>query len=99
MGIQPISWPPSGAAGVSQAETSRPSPALPFEKIVHQLIEHAQAYHAQSEEAIKQLVTGQTDNIHNVLLTIAQADLSLRLLVEVRNKLTEAYQEIMRMQV
>ena len=37
--------------------------------------------------------------VHRVLLDVAKADLAFRLALEVRNRLTEAYQEIMRMQM
>ncbi len=38
-------------------------------------------------------------NIHEVMIAMEKADLSLRFLVRIRNKLVEAYHEIMRMQV
>lgn len=49
--------------------------------------------------AIEGLVTGQTDDVHDVVLSVAKADLSFRLLLEIRNRLMDNYQEIMRMQV
>ena len=42
---------------------------------------------------------GQTDNLHGVMLAVANADLSFRLFLEIRNKLTEALQQIMQMQI
>lgn len=38
-------------------------------------------------------------NTHEVMLTMEQAKMELRLVIEVRNKLLEGYQEVMRMQV
>ena len=49
--------------------------------------------------AERELAIGQTDELHRVLLSAAQADLSFRLLLEVRNRVTEALQEVMRMQI
>ena len=37
--------------------------------------------------------------LDEVMLAMAKADVSFRMMVEVRNKLVEAYQEVMRMQV
>ena len=39
------------------------------------------------------------DNLHQVVAALSEADLSFRLMMQVRNKLVEAYKEIIRMQV
>ena len=53
----------------------------------------------QADAALRQLVMGETDSVHNVVMSAVQADMSFRFVLELRNRLTEAYQEIMRMQV
>ncbi len=53
----------------------------------------------EADVAIKNLVAGRTKNIHETLVTVERADLSLRLLMQVRNKIIDAYREIMKMQV
>lgn len=60
-----------------------------------------QVNQAQREADVKmqELSTGKTHNIHDVMLTTEKADISLRLMTQVRNKIIEAYQEIMKMQV
>jgi flagellar hook-basal body complex protein FliE len=70
-----------------------------FTKMVDQLLSYANKQDAQANAAVENLTLGQTDNLHGVMLSMAQADLSFRLVLEIRNRLTEAYQEIMRMQV
>ena len=52
-----------------------------------------------SETTSSAYITGQGGDLHNVLLDMEKADLSFRTLVEVRNKLLDAYKEIMRMPV
>ena len=52
-----------------------------------------------SERLLQDLASGKTDNIHHVMLSLGDAKLSLQLLVQVRNKLLEGYQDILRMQV
>jgi len=51
-----------------------------------------------ARSAERHLATGEGE-LHQVLLGLGKADLSFRLLLEVRNKLTEAYQELSRMQI
>ncbi len=48
---------------------------------------------------MQELATGRTDNIQEVMLATEKADIALRLMVNVRNKIIEAYQEVMKMQV
>ena len=45
------------------------------------------------------VATGKSENLHETMLAITQAELSFNLMVQVRNKALEAYQEIMRMPV
>ena len=52
-----------------------------------------------SEHLLQDLAAGKTDNIHHLMLSLGDAKLSLQLLVQVRNKLLEGYQDILRMQV
>ncbi|OLC90779.1 MAG: flagellar hook-basal body complex protein FliE [Deltaproteobacteria bacterium] len=61
----------------------------------------AQVNHLQHEAdgAIQQLATGGTATLHDTMLTIEKAELSFRLMMQVRNKIVEAYQEVLRMQV
>ena len=52
-----------------------------------------------AETASADLATGKTRNLHETILAMEMADTSLRLMVTVRNKAIEAYQEIMRMPI
>ena len=45
------------------------------------------------------LATGKTENIHEVMLAVTKADLTFRTFLQIRNRVTEAYQEITRMAV
>ncbi len=48
---------------------------------------------------MEKLQSGESKNIHEVMISMEKADISMRLTVQMRNKVLEAYQEIMRMQV
>lgn len=52
-----------------------------------------------SDLKTQQLATGKNTNIHETMIATEKADIALRLMVQVRNKIIEAYQEIMKMQV
>ncbi|MCA9051036.1 MAG: flagellar hook-basal body complex protein FliE [Planctomycetaceae bacterium] len=85
---------PNGSSGVS-----RPGHDLPFADMVKNLIAEANSQQAEVGAGIRDLVTGETDSIHDVVLTASQADLAFRLVMEIRDRLIASYQEVMRMQV
>lgn len=53
----------------------------------------------ESDVQMQKLATGQSDNIHDVMIAAEKADIALKLMVQIRNKMIEAYQEVMKMQV
>jgi len=53
----------------------------------------------ESDQSMVKMQTGEASNLHEVGIAMEKADLSLRLVVQMRNKVLEAYQEIMRMQI
>ncbi|MDZ4677640.1 MAG: flagellar hook-basal body complex protein FliE [Oligoflexia bacterium] len=55
--------------------------------------------HMEADQKMQALATGKSQNIHETMIASEKADIALRLMVQVRNKMIEAYQEIMRMQV
>ncbi|MCA9012255.1 MAG: flagellar hook-basal body complex protein FliE [Planctomycetaceae bacterium] len=73
--------------------------SLPFAEMVKGLITETDQQQLQSQDSVRQLITGETDSIHDVVLTTSRADLAFRLMMEIRNRLIESYQEVMRMQV
>ncbi len=52
-----------------------------------------------ADRSVEELHSGQPASLHEVMLSLEKADISMRLFVQLRNKAVEAYQEIMRMQV
>jgi len=52
-----------------------------------------------SETNLEKLATGEMNNLHEVMISLEKAKLSFQLTVQIRNKLLEGYQEIMRMQI
>lgn len=100
MSIVPIRPATSALSGVqSLGSPSQSAGGGGFDKIVNQLLGDVGKRQTQSDLAIQDLAMGKTDNLHNVMLSVAKADLSFRMFLEIRNRLTEAYQEVMRMQV
>jgi flagellar hook-basal body complex protein FliE len=53
----------------------------------------------EAESAVQSLITGDAQDIHQVMLSTEEANLTLELATQIRNKFVEAYQEISRIQM
>ncbi|WP_457569747.1 flagellar hook-basal body complex protein FliE [Desulfurobacterium sp.] len=83
-------------SGLSDKKDSKKSG---FEEIFENFIKDVNGDLNAASEAEKKLMDGNVQNFEELLYTISKSELSLRLLVEIKNKALESYQEIMRMQV
>ena len=52
-----------------------------------------------ADNAIEELVTGKSKNIHETMIALSKAELAFKLTLQVRNKVLEAYKEITSAQV
>ncbi len=52
-----------------------------------------------AEEASQRLLTGQVEDVHQVMIAMEEAQTSFQLMMEIRNKIMDAYKEVIRMQV
>ncbi len=70
-----------------------------FGTMLSGLVEDVQQQQQAADQAIQQVHAGNAKNLHEAMIAMEQADISIRFMVQVRNKAMDAYQEIMRMQV
>jgi flagellar hook-basal body complex protein FliE len=70
-----------------------------FGDIFKKALQDVNAAQNESDKLTGQLVTGQVEDVHEVMIAAQKASLSLEMTVQVRNKVVEAYQEVMRMQL
>ncbi len=68
-----------------------------FDKLITEAMEMLSQAQNNAESAVKELVSG--GDITHAILMMEKADMSFQLMVEVRNRLLSAYDEVMRMQV
>ncbi len=76
-----------------------PEGAKSFTDYLASSIDKANEIQMQADTAAKELIAGRNKNIHETMLMLEKADMSFRLMMQVRNKVIDAYREIMRMQV
>jgi flagellar hook-basal body complex protein FliE len=87
-----VEKPASKAEGAARGER-------PFGEILQSSIEEVNRLQQAADNAIEELTVGKTKNIHETMIALEKAEVSFKLMLQVRNKILEAYQEVMRMGV
>lgn len=70
-----------------------------FSNLLGQMVQEVQSKQAAADSAMTGVLAGDGVPLHEAVMASEEASLSFQLMVEVRNKLLESYQELMRMQV
>lgn len=70
-----------------------------FGTLLQQAVDRVNGLQQNADAAARSFALGQAPSVHDTMIAMEKADVSLRLTTKVRNKVVEAYQEIMRMQV
>ncbi len=85
-----------GFEGVGSLGSPQPtSPASPsFKEFLLDALDHVNSMQQEADHAVEQFATGEDINAAEVLTAVQKADLSFRMMMQIRNKLVQAYQEI-----
>ncbi len=70
-----------------------------FGSVLKDSIKEINALQSQADQAIAKVELENSGSIHEAMIALEKADISFRAMMQVRNKIIEAYQEVMRMQV
>ncbi|MVB09732.1 Flagellar hook-basal body complex protein FliE [Caprobacter fermentans] len=84
------------SAGSNAAQS--PS-GLPFQSLFEDAVNNVKQTDASLNTEVYKMTTGQSDNLHDIYIASQKASLSVDLLVQMRNKVLDSYNEIMRMSV
>jgi flagellar hook-basal body complex protein FliE len=88
---------PNLTGGGVKAQKVAHDPLSDFKKVMKGSLQEVNGLLNQADQTTQEMVLGKQD-IHQAMVAIEQANLSLRLMLQVRNKMISAYEEIMRMQ-
>ena len=100
MEINPVQLNPINMGKVTPVKTESPSnKALEsFSSVLNQTIDQVNNLQVEADSAVERFVAGELD-IHEVMTATEKANVALQLTIQLRNKVLEAYQEVMRMQI
>lgn len=89
--VQPAA--PGAAAGPA------PAPGKDFRSVLMDSLDEVNRLQGEADQQVQRLLTGETENVAEVLAAVNKAGIAFDLLMQIRNKLTDAYQEIQQMRV
>ncbi|WP_447972069.1 flagellar hook-basal body complex protein FliE [Nitrospira sp. Kam-Ns4a] len=78
---------------------SRGAPPGGFRELLKDAIAQANAVQLDAMHAVDALVSGDSQNLHQTMIALQKADISFQLMMQIRNKIVSAYEEIQRMQI
>lgn len=100
MAFEAISSINTALPGITSIKAQDPGQGeVSFKDMLMDAINSVNNLQRESDAITEDFIAGRTDSIHDVLIAGTQASLALDFMIEVRNKILEAYQEIMRMTV
>ncbi|MCR4434503.1 MAG: flagellar hook-basal body complex protein FliE [Clostridiales bacterium] len=91
--------PVSAAASAIEDTGGNEKEAKSFAEFLNDAINRTNDLLLQSQQINDDFAAGKTDNIHDVMIASEKADIALQFTMQIRNKILDAYTEIMRMQI
>ena len=85
------------AQAPSPVEAAKPKES--FQHVLSKLVNEVDELQKSAEQSVESFAAGKITNVHEVMVAMEKADLSFKFIMEARNKLVEAYRDVMRMQV
>jgi flagellar hook-basal body complex protein FliE len=101
---------PLGASPLARVDAPLPKISLPtaphttaptegFSQMLDGMVATVENKDAAANAVTRQVLLGDSDQLHQSVIAMQEASVAFSMMVEVRNKLVESYQELMRMQV
>ncbi len=93
------SMPSVRAMGAAVQPPAAGSSASSFGEALREMFESTNRLQERADSEVQAVAAGKNGDLHQTMIAMEEADVSFQMLMQVRNKIVAAYQEIMRMQV
>jgi flagellar hook-basal body complex protein FliE len=80
-------------------ETRSERPDTSFADLLSRAVDSVDDAMKISDQKVEDFISGKSENVHDVMISMQRAQLSFQMMVEMRNKAIEAYHELSRMQI
>jgi flagellar hook-basal body complex protein FliE len=78
---------------------TRPAGETSFQDTLEKFVNEVNDLQQNADTSTQKLMSGELQDVHQVMMAMEEANTSFQLMMEMRNKILEAYHEVMRMQV
>lgn len=85
------------ATPAEQPAASDGATATPFAEQLEHIIDNADSAQRTAEQKATDFAEHRSNDLHGTMISMSQADIQLRFVASIRNKVIEAYREVMRM--
>jgi flagellar hook-basal body complex protein FliE len=86
-------------AAIASATAESSTKATGFAQMLRDALVRVSTLQHEADRAMQALASGERATVQDTLLVLEQAELSFPLMMQVRNRMVEAYQEVLRMQM
>lgn len=91
------SFNPAQTSGLANPATSGAGESG-FNNVLHDALNQVESLQQNAQTEVTGLLQGDRQDIHNVMIAVEKADVAFQMMMQVRNKIVNAYQEISKMQ-
>ena len=100
MAVNPIASMP-GVTSIREPALagSRPVGSQKFQDALSEAVQRVEQFRQDANLEVERFLSGEGEDLHRVALQTQQAELAFEMFLQVRNKVVQAYQEVMRMQI
>ena len=97
--VSPIQGISPGMAVPELGSATTPSSGGNFHSLFEEAVRRVDDYQKDAAQSIDKLMSGESQEVHQTILSAQRAELSMEFFLQMKNKAVQAYQEIMRMQL
>jgi flagellar hook-basal body complex protein FliE len=102
MNINPIG-PVKGPSGSGNVQGAKVLPAgngeVSFKKTMSNFLNEVNTMQVKADESIQKMAAGEITDVHQVMNSVQEANIAFNLMMEIRNKVIDAYKEVIRMRI
>ncbi len=85
-----------GKQALELPEAKAETPRADFKDFLKNSLQDVDKLQKKAEQAVGEVATGKVENIHQAMIAMQKADISFKLMVEARDRIVKAYQEVIK---